>query len=67
MGGLITVIVREESGKIHKMARWTNTMSDLIDSVGFIEKDPAHLQSYLNSSEFSCIYLHARFSSCFCF
>lgn len=47
MGGTIALTVRDKAGKLHKMARWTNTMSNFIGSMGLINEDAKHLQDYL--------------------
>lgn len=49
MGGTIGFTVREEGGALHVMNRWTNTMSNLFQDVGFINKDPGHLNKYLEA------------------
>jgi hypothetical protein len=47
MGGSIGFTIREESGKEHRMCRWTNLTSCFINHSKFIEKDPQHLADYL--------------------
>jgi hypothetical protein len=47
MGGSITVIIREEDGKIHKMCRWTNSLPYFTKDLNFINKDKKHLKDYL--------------------
>jgi hypothetical protein len=39
MGGTIGVIIREEDGKVHKMARWTNNLPYFTRNMKFINKD----------------------------
>ncbi|MBS3146067.1 hypothetical protein J4471_00020 [Candidatus Woesearchaeota archaeon] len=47
MGGSIGVTVREENGKEHRMCRWTNTLPWFITNLRFLNKDPKHLEAYL--------------------
>ena len=47
MGGTIAVVIREEDGKIHKMARWTNSLPYFIRNMKFVNGDKQHLSDYL--------------------
>lgn len=49
MGGDIRVIIREKSGNIIKMNRWTNSFPDFINSPKFISKDISHYDAYMKS------------------
>ncbi len=49
MGGSIAVTVREESGKEHRMCRWTNVLPAFVNNIRLINKDPEHLQKYLKT------------------
>lgn len=47
MGGTIAMTLREPDGTEHRMARWTNIMPWAFSTLGFLEKDPAHLDALL--------------------
>lgn len=47
MGGVVTVIIKNKE-KIHKMARWTNSLPFFVKHQNFFSKDQNHLESYLN-------------------
>lgn len=49
MGGTVSVIIREEDGKVHKMARWTNSLPYFIKNMKFINKDKEYLNNYLKA------------------
>lgn len=49
MGGSIAVTVREESGKEHRMCRWTNVLPWFVNNLNLITKDQSHLQEYLEA------------------
>jgi hypothetical protein len=47
MGGSIAVTVRDPNGKEYRMCRWTNSLPGFINDIGLINKDPKHLEEYL--------------------
>ncbi len=51
MGGSIRVIVREESGKVHKMVRWTNQLPYFVKNKRFFESDKNHIDEYVNRND----------------
>jgi hypothetical protein len=48
MGGTVAVTIRDPSGKIHKMGRWTNPLPRFVNSFKFITCDEKHLKDYLD-------------------
>lgn len=51
MGGAIGFVVREENGTEHRMCRHTNNFPWYTDNIGLAEKDPGHLQKWLDGWE----------------
>lgn len=49
MGGNLALTVREEDGTEHRMDRWTNAMPWFITNMDLVNKNPAHLQGYLET------------------
>lgn len=47
MGGTLAVTVRKPDGTEERMARWTNATPWFINNMGLINKDPAHVESYM--------------------
>lgn len=51
MGGSVGFTIREESGKEHRMCRWTNPTPYFINHSKFISKDEQHLKKYLEMQD----------------
>jgi len=47
MGGSVAVTVREESGREHRMCRWTNVLPWFVNNMKLVNKDPTHVAAYL--------------------
>lgn len=50
MGGVVTVIIKNKE-KIHKMARWTNSLPFFVKHQDFFSKNEKHLKNYLKEWE----------------
>lgn len=47
MGGTIAITLRTPEGKEYRMYRWTNSLPWFVKNMGFINKEQAHVDSYL--------------------
>jgi len=47
MGGSLSVTVKYPNGKIEKMCRWTNPLSNFITNIHFINSEETHLNEYM--------------------
>lgn len=46
MGGFVEITLRERNGKIHKMSRYTGSVSHFIDNDKLFEMDRKHIEKY---------------------
>ena len=49
MGGTLATTLRQADGVTHKMARWTNPISDFVHDIRFLNKDQSYIDDYMST------------------